>query len=385
MLRVGLVCDYAEENWPSMDHAANMLLAQLHRAHGDCIQAQRLQPALRRRITAIPPLRRSGTAWNGDRLWNRMVAYPRWLRGRRDSCDLFHLFDHSYAHLALTLPPGRTVITCHDLDTFRCLFEAEREPRPLWFRAMARRILKGLQSARHVIFVSATVRRQADELGLIPESQSSVIHNGADDHIGIDQAAEQAANALLGARTGESLLFSVGSTVERKRIDILLRVFAAVAHQLPDVRLVRLGGALTAAQRELARQLGVTGLMVELPFVDRALLGALYRRATLLLQTSEREGFGLPVAEAMAHGCPVVASNLPVLREIGGAAAAYCAVADVPGWTETVTGLLVRSRSQPAAWSDLQARSLRNAARFGWRENADRVAAVYRAALEVSA
>ena len=69
--------------------------------------------------------------------------------------------------------------------------------------------------------------------------------------------------------------------------------------------------------------------MTVLPFVDRRVLAAVYRRVALLLQTSDREGFGLPVAEAMTCGTPVVASDLPALREVGGPAATYCPVGDV--------------------------------------------------------
>ena len=63
-------------------------------------------------------------------------------------------------------------------------------------------------------------------------------------------------------------------------------------------------------------------------------LAAVYRRAALVLQPSEAEGFGLPVAEALACGTPVLASDLAVLREVGGEAAVYRAVGDVPAWSD---------------------------------------------------
>ena len=89
----------------------------------------------------------------------------------------------------------------------------------------------------------------------------------------------------------------------------------------PDVRLVRVGGPFTAAQDARIDALGLRRHIRVLPFVERPVLAALYRRAALVLLPSEREGFGLPVVEALACGTPIVASDLPVLREVGGTAA----------------------------------------------------------------
>jgi glycosyltransferase involved in cell wall biosynthesis len=385
MLRLGLVCDFAEEAWPSMDLIGDMLFEQLQRGHSDTIEADLIRPAFRRGATTLSLLRYSHAGWNYDRLWNRMIEYPRWLRKRAQSYDLFHIVDHSYAHLALTLPPGRTVITCHDLDIFRCLSEPAREPRPLWYRAMARRVLNGFRSAQHIVFVSEAVRQEADRLGLIPGVVSSVVHNGADYEAVVSLEADRAADRLLGSRSGELLLLSVGSTVPRKRMDVLLQVFAGILNEIPGARLIRAGGYLTRPQLDLARRLGVTQSITELPFVERSILSAVYRRATLLLQPSDAEGFGLPVAEAMAHGCPVVASDLPVLREIGGHAAIYCPVGDIPGWVRSATHLLRQCHDEPVVWSALRSRSAENARRFRWHENADRIAKVYQEVAERTA
>jgi glycosyltransferase involved in cell wall biosynthesis len=381
MLRLGLVCDFAEEGWPSMDLVGDMLYEQLRSRYSDRIEADRLRPEFRRRATATGILRSSRTGQNGDRLWNRMVEYPRYLRAHADRYDLFHIVDHSYAHLALTLPAGRTIITCHDLDTFRCLLEPARDPRPLWFRAMAQRILRGFKSARHVIFVSEAVREEADRFGLISKSYSSVVHNGAYCEPEPHRDADRVAARLLGASDGDLLLLSVGSTSPRKRMDVLLNVFARVAAVIPSVRLVRAGGPLTGPQMDLARKLGIAESIVELPFVDRAVLCAVYRKATLLLQPSDAEGFGLPLAEAMAHGCPAVASDIDVLREVGGQAAIYCRAGDVSSWVQTVIELLRKSRSEPVLWSGLCTRSVENARRFSWRRNAEQVVDVYQEAI----
>ena len=73
----------------------------------------------------------------------------------------------------------------------------------------------------------------------------------------------------------------------------------------------------------------------------------MYRRATLLLSVSEREGSGLPVAEALAAGTPVVATDMPVFREVGGVAASYARLGDTADWVHTVTALLREAAGQP--------------------------------------
>jgi len=94
---------------------------------------------MQRRVSAT---HRANAKWrfNADRLLNRFWDYPRWLRPRVRDFDLFHLVDQSYSQLVHELPAHRTVVTCHDLDTFRSVFEPDKEPRSMVFRAMSRRI-----------------------------------------------------------------------------------------------------------------------------------------------------------------------------------------------------------------------------------------------------
>src|ERR1039458_2810844 len=107
------------------------------------------------------------------------------------------------------------------------------------YRAMAQRVLNGFRSARHVVFVSHAVRQEADRLGLISGVCSSVVHNGADYDAVASPDADRTAERLLGYRAGELLLLSVGSTVPRKRLDVLLRAFAGIMNRIPGVRLIR--------------------------------------------------------------------------------------------------------------------------------------------------
>ena len=150
---------------------------------------------------------------------------------------------------------------------------------------------------------------------------------------------------------------------------------------MSQARLVRVGGVFTAAQARLAVELGLGDSILVLPHVDRVVLAAVYRRASLVLLPSEREGFGLPLVEALACGTPVVASDLQVLREAGGAAAAYCPVSDTEAWNECIIGLLRLRDDQPHEWNQLKASGLAQAAKFSWAEYARMMVEIYEAVI----
>jgi glycosyltransferase involved in cell wall biosynthesis len=371
--RIGLLCDFVEENWPSMDLVAGMVFEHLEREHASTFEVTRICPPLRRRFGGLPGIGSAPVFHNADRLLNRFVDYSRSLKPRLKEFDLYHLIDHSYSQLILDLPSGRTVVTCHDLDTFRCVLQPEVEPRPRWFRAMVERTLRGFLKAAHVVAVSSATRDEIVRLGLHPAEKVTVISNGVHPACSPlpDPAADSQLTGLLPPDTQDTIwLLNVGSSMPRKRLDLLLRVFADVRKRLPKVRLLRIGQGFTSEQRQLARQLDVESSLVELSGLSREVLAAAYRRAGLLLHTADAEGFGLPLVEAMACGCQVIASDLPVLREVGGNAATYCVVGDIAGWSAAVVAALQdKGRSREKAFA--------NAARFSWSENAAQTARVY--------
>ena len=364
-----------------MDLVGDMILGHLRAGHSGEVAAERVRPPFRRRLGRLG---RKGH--NVDRIWNRFVGYPHALRGlaRRGEFDVYHVVDHSYAQLVHELPPGRAVVTCHDLDTFRCLLDPAREPRPRWFRALARRILTGLQQAAAVACISEATRAGLLAHGLVPAERLHLIPYGiAPEHDAApDPPRDAEVEALLGP-AGPADLLHVGSTIPRKRIDVLLDVFAAVRRARPGARLIRVGGHLEPAQARQAEALGIAGAITSIPFLDRPRLAAVYRRAALVLQPSEAEGFGLPVAEAIACGAAVLASDLPALREAGGSVAAYRPVGDVAAWAEAALGLLDQRAADPGAWQARRDVGLARSAGFRWTTHAARLVPLYRAAAGV--
>jgi glycosyltransferase involved in cell wall biosynthesis len=154
----------------------------------------------------------------------------------------------------------------------------------------------------------------------------------------------------------------VGAAEERKGFDVLLRAFARVQRDRPDVTLVAttsLDGFEAAAAGLRVRALG---------HVDDDTLAALYRGCAMLCFPSRYEGFGLPVLEAMSYGAPVVASNASAIPESGGDAALYVP----PGDDEALAQSVLRLLGDAALAEDLRARGLARVPAFTWEKTASR-------------
>ena len=188
--------------------------------------------------------------------------------------------------------------------------------------------------------------------------------------------ADAQASQLLGP-VGTVEVLHVGSTVPRKRIDVLLHAFSEIRRQHREARLVRVGGPFTSEQQDLATRLRVAEAVRVLPFLDRRVLAAVYRRAAVLLLPSEREGFGLPVLEAMACGLPVVAADIPALREVGGEEATYCPPDDTARWVGAVRSLLEEREVDSERWAARRDAGRQRAARFSWCAHAEQMVDIY--------
>jgi hypothetical protein len=149
-LRVALVADFAEERWPSMDVVADALFDRLCVEHADQVEAVLMRPHFKWRFTRAADSAASldslsKAKFNADRLLNRFLEYPGILRCARHNFDVFHIIDHSYAHLVAHVASRRAIVTYHDLDAFRPLIEPPVSAQRRLLKFMAARELHGLQ------------------------------------------------------------------------------------------------------------------------------------------------------------------------------------------------------------------------------------------------
>lgn len=350
-----------------MDLCADQLVTHVSEAIPGLIPTD-LSAPFRRRFQRLPLIGRRRFAFNADRLLNRHLFLPHFLSREAHGFDLFHIVDHTYAHAALALPSGRAGVYCHDLDAFRSLIEPEREPRPWWFRRLARRTLRGLQAAAIVFHNSREVGRQLLDRGLV--SADRLVH--APLGVALEFSPEAAAPIELPVTIDRPFLLHVGSNIPRKRIDVLLDVFAAVRKSIAGIRLVQVGGPWPPPLLAQIERLGIGADIAQVRGLSREQLAELYRRAAAVLVPSESEGFGLPVIEALACGAVVIASDIPVLREVGGEAVVYCPVADVAAWSDVIRRVLTEPDFAPTRETRLAM-----AQRYSWCEHARIIGQAY--------
>jgi glycosyltransferase involved in cell wall biosynthesis len=349
-----------------------MLFDHLPRRGPLAVEADRICPPFRRIATRLPVVGRRHAAFNADRLLNRLVFFPRHARRAVQRFDLFHVVDHSYAQLVHALPAGRTGVYCHDLDAFRCLFDDRATRSPRWFRALARRILAGLQKAAVVFHSTIADGEVIRRVGLIHPDRLVFNPYGVSPEFAASPPEPAPELPWLTAVCQRPWVLHVGTCIARKRIDVLLDVVGTVRETIPDLRLVKVGGEWTTEHCEQIARLGLAGAITHLTGLARVELAEVYRRADVVLMPSAAEGFGLPVIEALACGAPVVASDIPALREAGGPAVTFAPVGDVGAWSDRVAKVLASpaaapSRADRVAW----------AGRFTWRAHADIIARAY--------
>jgi glycosyltransferase involved in cell wall biosynthesis len=271
------------------------------------------------------------------------------------------------------------ITTCHDLIPLR--FPKRYLDWRDGYRAGRERLdSRRYHSADHVIAVSESTASELVTLLGVPARKISVVHNGVDlarwapDDTSDDRAVQHA-HGLANTR----YLLYVGAADWRKNYAGML---AALAHLKQSGRLGDLALAWAAqldagsVQRvqELAEILGIPSAVRLLGFVPDAELAALYRGAVAQLFVSLSEGFGYPVVEAMAAGCPVITSDRSSTAEIAGDAARLVD----PENPEAIADAIVELSERDVERRRLSELGRARARLFSLERMAERTLAVYR-------
>jgi glycosyltransferase involved in cell wall biosynthesis len=264
--------------------------------------------------------------------------------------DLLHFFDLSGPVLA----PGRSFVTTfHDASVMHG-FNAARY-------AYKRRLYPwALKRARATVAISEFARSEAMRHFAVSPERISVIPSGP----GLTPAAQAEPARDLGLN-GSYLLY-VGNLTASKNLPFLVRAFerADLPHTLvlagrPGEHYADLNTAVQAARRPIRM----------IHDASDAELDALYRAATALLLPSRYEGFAFTPLEAMSRNCPVLASDIPAVREVSGPGALLLPVDDEEAWAEAIKNVA----TDPALRKSLTTRGTAHVATYSWQTTARRL------------
>ena len=319
---------------------------------------------------AIGRLTRQGARRDAHKWWayRTRVALTRAVRALQP--DLIHSGHPNATPLGKLACPR--VVTCHDLIPLR--FPEQYLDLGDGYRVGRERLdRRRYHSADHVIAVSQTTADDLVNLLQLPPERITVVHNGVD----LSRWSPEPAQNDPGVRARYKLddrnyVLYVGGADWRKNANGMLEGLARARQQAPELDVVlawaaRLDGDERREVQRTARLLGVKDALLLLGYVPDDELGALYRGAAAQLFVSRAEGFGYPVVEAMAAGCPVITSNVSSTAEVAGDAALLVAPED----PEAIARAIIELSGSPSMRRVLSRRGTAQASRFSLERMAE--------------
>ena len=267
----------------------------------------------------------------------------------------------------------RALVTIHDLSYVRL---PECFPAPL-LTYLNRQVPHALKHADLILADADSTRRDVNEVYGVPLEKIKTLYSGVDPRFNPNVSPESRARVRDLTR-GKPYLLSVSTIQPRKNYARLIEAFSRIANSelqitnsqflIRDLQLVISGarGWMFDDVFQTVERLNLRERVIFPDFVSDDDLPALYAGATLFVYPSLYEGFGLPVAEALACGAPVVCSNASSLPEVAGDAALYFDPRDV----DALANAMHRALADESLRNDLRARGFAQAQKFSWEKAA---------------
>jgi len=286
-----------------------------------------------------------------ERLLERLNRFRVTAALRRGNFDIFHpTFYDSYFVGLLGAKP--MVLTVHDM-----IHDEHPElPAASW---EIREKSRSVAAARLIITPSQATADALIRLYGVAASRVRVIRHGA---------PPLRTGAVPPLNAGEFIF--VGGRGFYKNFDVVLRALAL----RPEYRLLCVGSAFSPPELARQQELGVAAQVRRIALFGNEELADAYAASAGLIFSSENEGFGLPVLESFAAGCPALLADIPVFREVAGDAAVYFA----PNSPEALAAGMDELAARRDEWV---AAGLVRGGLFNWQKCAAETAAVYREVL----
>ena len=239
-----------------------------------------------------------------------------------------------------------------------------------WFSFINMQI-KVARRLSHIITVSQTARQHIANTFGIPEDKLRVVYNGIDTDIFSPSPKVN--------RLENRLLVVISRDTAVKGLRYMLEALATLRQKHPLELIVVAKGTDNSATQRLINTLGIRDYVKFIDEIDTAELVHQYRLASIVVIPSIYEGFGLPAAEAMSCGAPVVSTTAGALPEVVGDAGILVPPADVRALADAISALVISSDKRKHLSEIGRKRIVQ---KFNWRNTAKRTTDVYAEAIE---
>jgi alpha-1,3-rhamnosyl/mannosyltransferase len=261
------------------------------------------------------------------------------------------------------------VFTIYDLSLIR-YHRTHPKERVWFFKHMGK---NRLHLVDHVLTISDYIKRDIYDTLDITSSYVSRVHLAPADHFYPRSMRCVEGLKETYAIKGEYFLF-VGSLEPRKNLPLLIQALQ-ISTTAPQLVIVGWEGWGKKEWKETVHQNGLDRRITLTGYVDDETLAILYSGATALVYPSLYEGFGLPILEAMACGCPVICSNVSSMPEVAGKAAIFIS----PFSAEELASAIDRLQSDRAIRQGLIDKGYSRAMQFTWRKTAENTFKLFKA------
>lgn len=245
-----------------------------------------------------------------------------------------------------------------------------------------RMLPKTVKRATRVVTPTGAVKRELlERMGPLRSDRVEVVPWGVDARFAPVDDPERWAEAKERYGLPDRFALHVGRNEPKKNVtQVVEAFFAATAVLKSPHSLVLCGPAGWGGARleRIIRELNISDRVIRLGFVADEDLPVLYSMAEVLVFPSLAEGFGFPVLEAMACGTPVIASDIPALREVADEAACFVTPGTLPSLREALEVML----GAPSHAQQYRQKGIRRASAFSWADHAQSILPLYRRILE---
>lgn len=270
------------------------------------------------------------------------------------------------------LSVGPTVCTIHDV-----LFETHPQFFSHWFAREAHAMFRMAARRAHVLFTVSNYSKQEiiRHYGVTPE-KIQVTYNGVDRCRFFPGSDGRECVEALGLTPGNFILM-VGRLEPRKNHETLIKAWARLGDLAPPLVIVGQDDPNFPQLQDLINEVASGQRVIQFKHMGDDVLPAVMRHATVFAYPAFAEGFGMPVAEAMASGVPVITSNVTSLPEVAGDGAVLCDPYDEEDLYRALRQVLTMSETERAKLVEL---AMEQVQRFDWNCSAGILVAGLKAA-----